>query len=70
MAENKINLAYIIEAINKATLKQEEVYTAKQIVDNEIMQCENVLQDDETEALSRREFQGKLQILRKLKNRL
>lgn len=70
MAENKINLAYIIMATGTGTLKEEEVYTAKQIVDNEIMQCENVLQDDETEALSRREFQGKLQILRKLKNRL
>lgn len=70
MAESKINLAYIIMATSTGTLKEEEVYTAKQIVDNEIMQCENVLQDDETEALSRREFQAKLQILRKLKNRL
>jgi hypothetical protein len=68
--ESKIDLAYVIEAINKGTLKEEEVLTAKQIVDNEIMQCENVLQDDETEALSRREFQAKLSIYRKLKNRL
>jgi hypothetical protein len=70
MEENKINLAYIIEAINKGKLREEDVYAAKEILENEIMQCEDILSDHETELHSRREFQGKLQILRKLKKRL
>jgi len=68
--EKKIDLAYVIESIQTGTLKEEEVYPAKQLIDNEIMQCENVLQDDETELYSRREYALKLKNLRKHKNRL
>jgi hypothetical protein len=70
MQESKIDIAYIIEVINNGTLKEEEVYAAKEIIDNEIMQCENILTDDETELHSRREFVLKLKVLRKSKNRL
>jgi hypothetical protein len=70
MEENKINLAYIIEAINKGKLKEEYVYAAKEILENEIMQCEDILTDHETELHSRREFKAKLSLYRKLKNRL
>jgi hypothetical protein len=70
MAESKIDLAYIIKAINSGTLKEHQVMIAKEILENEIMQSEDVLQDDETEVLSRREFQAKLSLYRKLKNRL
>lgn len=70
MEERKFDIEYIINAINNGTLKEEEVYGAKQIVNNEIMQCENVLQDDETELYSKREFVVKLKLFRKLKNRL
>ena len=70
MEERKFDIEYIINAVNNGTLKEEEVYPAKQLVDNEIMQCENVLQDDETELYSRREYALKLKNLRKHKNRL
>ena len=70
MAESKIDLAYIIKAINSGTLKEEEVMIAKEILDNEVMQCEDILTDQETELHSRREFQAKLSLYRKLKNRL
>ena len=68
--EKKIDLAYVIESIQTGTLKEEEVYAAKEIIDNEIMQCENILTDDETKLHSRREFVLKLKNFRKLKNRL
>lgn len=48
----------------------EEIAEAKEMLDNEIMQCEDILQDPETELYSRREFQAKLALYRKLKNRL
>jgi hypothetical protein len=70
MEERKFDIEYIINAVNNGTLKEEEVPIAKQLVDNEIMQCENILTDDETELHSRREFVLKLKNFRKLKNRL
>jgi len=65
-----MNIDYVITAIQKGTIKLEEIAEAKEMIDNEIMQCEDILQDPETELFSRREFQGKLALYRKLKNRL
>ena len=70
MEERKFDIEYILNAVNNGTLKEEEVYAAKEIIENEIMQCENILTDDETELHSRREFVLKLKNLRKSKNRL
>lgn len=65
-----MNIDYVITSIQRGTIKLEEVSEAKEMLDNEIMQCEEVLQDHETELYSRREFQAKLALYRKLKNRL
>ena len=65
-----MNIDYVITAIQKGTIMLEEIAEAKEMLDNEIMQCEDILQDPETELYSRREFQAKLALYRKLKNRL
>lgn len=65
-----LSLEQVISSIQSATLSEEDVFAAKEILDNEIMQCENILQDPETELYSRREFQLKLSVYRKLRNRL
>lgn len=65
-----MNIDYVITAIQKGTIMLEEIAEAKEMLDNEIMQCEDIIQDPETELYSRREFQGKLSLYLKLKNRL
>jgi hypothetical protein len=65
-----MTISYLITAIERGTIKLEEIAEAKEMLENEIMQCEDVLQDPETEIMSRREFQGKLSLYLKLKNRL
>jgi hypothetical protein len=65
-----MNIDYVITAIQKGTIKLEEIAEAKEMLDNEIMQCQAVIQDPETELYSRREFQAKLVLYQKLKNRL
>jgi len=65
-----MNIDYVVSAITKGSIRLEEVCEAKEMLNNEIMQCEDILQDQETELYSRREFQGKLTLYKKLLNRL
>lgn len=65
-----MNIDYVVSAITKGSIKLEEVRDAKEMLNNEIMQCEDILQDNETEVYSRREFQNKLSLYKKLLNRL
>lgn len=59
-----------ILSIQKSTITLEEIPAAKFFLENAIEECNDILRDPETELYSRREFQEKLTLYRKLLNRL
>ena len=56
--------------IQKGTIRLEHIKDARNMLYNEIDDCENIIKDIETEPHVRREFQDKLTLYRKLLNRL
>lgn len=65
-----MNFDEIILAIQKSTITLEQIPEAKNMLENAIEECADIVKDPETELYSRREFQEKLTLYRKLLNRL
>jgi hypothetical protein len=65
-----MTLQETIIAINKGTINIEDVPDAKTLLENEIMACDDVIQDGETEWHMRREYQEKRKFYNRLLNRL
>ena len=58
------------ELMQSSQLKPEQLKEANDLLDYEIDSCETIVADIETELPSRREFQAKLRLYTRLKNRL
>ena len=65
-----MTLEHIILAIQQSTIKLEQITEARNVLENEIDACEVILQDPETETYSRNEFRDKMNLYKKLLNRL
>jgi hypothetical protein len=65
-----MTLQETITAIQDSSIKMEEIPAAKTMLENEIGACEDIIQDGETEFHVRSEYQAKLKLYKKLKNRL
>lgn len=65
-----MTLQETIIAIKKGTINIEDVHDAKTLLENEIMACDDVIQDGETEWHVRAEYQEKRKFYNRLLNRL
>jgi hypothetical protein len=65
-----MTLEEIILAIQRGTIRLEQIPEARSVVENEIDACEVVLKDPETEAYGRNEYRAKLTLYKKILNRL
>jgi hypothetical protein len=65
-----MNLRETIAAIMDGTIEMQHVPDARNMVENEIADCEQIIQDIETEYHVRVEYQNKLRTYKKLLNRL
>ena len=65
-----MTFAETILAIQNSTIRLEQIPEAKNLLENAIEECIDIVKDPETELHSRREFQANLTLYRKLLNRL
>ena len=60
----------VVLPIQNSTILMEEIPEVREMLENEIESCKDIIQDEETQLHSRLEFQSKLALYRKLLNRL
>lgn len=65
-----MTLAETILAIQNSTIEVWQKKEARNMLENSIEECIDIVKDPETELHSRREFQANLTLYRKLLNRL